>query len=181
MSGSARGTRALPPARLFEPVGDLVGIDRQSVFIRLLVIVGPGRKIHDHDIFGADVLIRMPDAGRDIDELPSIFRKDDLGNQTARRRIASVIKEDEQEFTRENAVAIVMQFMHAPAFDHPGTERKHVSEHDRICVPLPARVEHLAHRPALIDVSDEVARGDARWQGANPLTLGCDRGLVASA
>lgn len=62
-----------PAAPLFEPVGNLVRVDGQAVFIRIVVIVGPGRKIHDHDIFAADVLVRMPDTCRDIDKLSAIF------------------------------------------------------------------------------------------------------------
>jgi hypothetical protein len=168
-------------AHLFEPVGNLVGVDRQSVFIRMIVIVGPGRKIHDYHIFAADVLVCVPDTSRNVDELPAIFRKDDLGNQTAGGRVASVIKEHEQELARENAVAIVMQLMQAPTFNHSRTERKSVGEDEWIDMPLPARVEHFANRPALIDVSGEVARSDARRQGANPATFRCDRGLVSSA
>ncbi len=170
-----------PTAHLLEPVGNFVRIDRQSVFIRLVVIVGPAGKIHDHDIFAADVLVRMPDTCRDIDELSAILRKNDLGNETARRRVASIIKEYEQKFTRENAVAIVMQLVHAPAFDHSGTERESVGEDEWIGMPLPSRIEHLEHRSALIDMSSEVARGDARRQRANPVAFGCSRGLIANA
>ena len=73
----------------------------------------------------------------------------------------------------ENEVAILVQQMHAPPLNHAGTQREGVNERERIRMPAPSRVVHLAHAPAVIHMRSRIAKRYPRRQRLETLPLRC--------
>ena len=59
-------TAPLPPVRVLELVWNLVRVERQSELIGVVVIVRFRGEIDDERLFGADIVIGVPDAGRGV-------------------------------------------------------------------------------------------------------------------
>jgi hypothetical protein len=52
---------------------DLVGIQRETILIRIRVIILYGREVDDDGVFVPNVSVGMPDAGGNVHETPAIL------------------------------------------------------------------------------------------------------------
>src|ERR1022692_3549878 len=154
----------LPAAQIFKLVRNLIGIEGQTVFVRIVVLVRLGRKIHTDYILLSQVAVSMPDAGRNVKEPAIIFGKNEIGDLIYCGRARARVKEDDLHFSSENEVTVLMFFVKAPALHHAGPKRKHIDKNKRIGMPLPARIKHFANTPPRIQMRDCWTKVDARGQ-----------------
>ena len=159
--GSKRREGTSLASSILESVGNLIRIQRQAVFVGILVVVGDGGEIDYHHIFGADVLIRVPDTGWNVHESPPMFGEHYFGDQSKGRRIGTLVVKHNLHFTEQNEVSILMQLVHTPALDPARADRERVGENQGTFVPSPSRVEQLTDRSSRIRMSDGITKGES--------------------
>ena len=107
-------------------------IDREPVFVRLGVIIGRGREVHDNCVARADIVVRMPNEFRDIDQSAMMLAQGDLADLAACRRVRAHVIHDEFQFALQNAVSIFMQLVQVPALYHARPDGEAVCGYQRI-------------------------------------------------
>ena len=165
-----------------ELVRNQIGIKRKPIFVGIRVVILNGREIYYLAVFASDVLVCMPDTTGDAEELAAVLTEINLQNHAERRRFMTRVEKNHLHFSLQEAIAVFVLLVHRPAFDDAGTDRVEISEYQRVGMPLPSWIKHLADGAPVIGVQNQIAHTDSIdhdctrfpvWSDKLPIPLAC--------
>lgn len=138
-----------------------MGID--SILVGIGVVVRVSREVHHQRVTVAGVLIRVPDAWRDVEQARRPVAEVELGEPAVALGVhPSVVKDHTDTSTSATReISIGLKLVHAPALDPAWTDGELVCVDDGFLPERSVEVDDFEHRPAMVDERREPRQPDA--------------------